>query len=91
MLGILANGLDCDMGEYFKDSTCMKSFADDLVVTCDEILDTPDTTSINPNDKTNYWLITTVLLAVTWLLLLAVIVVKYHVKDELTILCLLSY
>ena len=68
----------------------MKSLADDLVVTCDEILDTPDTTSINSNDKTNYWLIASVLLAVTWLLLLlAVIVVKYHVKDELTILCLL--
>ena len=79
------------MGEYFKDSACMKSLADDLVVTCDEILDTPDTTSINSNDKTNYWLIATVLLAVTWLLLLAVIVVKYHVKDELTILCLLSF
>ena len=68
----------------------MKSLADDLVVTCDEILDTPDTTSINSNDKTNYWLIASALLAVTWLLLLlAVIVVKYHVKDELTILCLL--
>ena len=68
----------------------MKSLADDLVVTYDEILDTPDTTSINSNDKTNYWLIASVLLAVTWLLLLlAVIVVKYHVKDELTILCLL--
>ena len=80
------------MGEYFKDRACIKSLADDLVVTCDEILDTPDTTSINSNDKTNYWLIASVLLAVTWLLLLlAVIVVKYHVKDELTILCLLSY
>ena len=66
---------DCDMG--LKDCTCMKSLADVLVVTCDEIVDTPDITSINSNYRTNYWLIATVLLTITCLLLLAVIVIKY--------------
>ena len=40
--------------EYLKDCTCTNSFADDLVATCDEILDTAETTSVNPIDKTNY-------------------------------------
>ena len=32
-----------DISEYLKDCTCMKSLVDDLVVTWDEIVDTPDT------------------------------------------------
>ena len=35
----------------------MKSFADDLVTICDEIVDKPETTSNNLNGKTNNWLI----------------------------------
>ena len=40
----------------------MKGLVGDLVVTSDEIVDTPETKQINPDDKTNYWLITVVLL-----------------------------
>ena len=32
----------------------MKILVNDLVVTRDEIVDVPETTLINPNDKTNY-------------------------------------
>ena len=55
----------------------MKNLADDLL---DGLVDTPGTTSINPNDKTNYWLIAVVLLAIAWLLLLLVSVVKYYLR-----------
>ena len=30
---------DCKIGEYFRDSLCIKSLVDDLLVTCDEIGD----------------------------------------------------
>lgn len=41
----------------------MKSLVNDLVFTSDKIVDMPETTSVNPNDKTNYWFIGVVLLA----------------------------
>ena len=66
---------DCDTS--LKDCACMKSLADVLVVTCDEIVDMPDITLINSNYRTNYWLIPTVLLTITCLLLVAVIFIKY--------------
>ena len=44
---------DCEIGEYLKDFTWMKNLVDDLVVTCDEIVDPPKTTLINSNDRTN--------------------------------------
>ena len=59
----------------------MRNIADDLVITCYEILDTPVTTSIVPNDKTNYWC----------LLMMVVTVVKCYMKRGSTISCLLSY
>ena len=65
---------------------------------CDEIEDTvrdvsyatPESAAINPNDVIDYWLIFVVLLATACWLLLVVMVVKYYIKCELTILCLLS-
>ena len=42
-----------------------------------ETVDTPETKSINYSDRTNYWLIATVLLAIACFLLLVVTVVKY--------------
>ena len=68
----------------------MKSLTDHLIVSCDETEDTPETTSINRNDKTNYRLLTVILLAIACLLLL-VAIVKYNMKRRLTIPCLLSY
>ena len=32
----------------------MKSLADDLAVTCDEIENTPDSAPINPSERINY-------------------------------------
>ena len=58
----------------------MKSLADDVVVTCDEIVKTPETRSIKPNDKTSYCFIAEVSLAITCLLLLVAIVVKFSMK-----------
>ena len=55
MLGILAYVIvsvaDCDIGQYLKDCTCIKSFADDLVVRFDETVDNPETILINSIDK----------------------------------------
>ena len=54
----------CDICEYLEDCTSIKSLVNDLVVTFDEIADTPETTWFNRNDKTNFWLIAVVLLAI---------------------------
>ena len=67
----------------------MKSLADDVVVTCDEIEDTPERASINLSDGINYWLISVVLLSITYLLLLMAIIVKYYMKLGLTIPCII--
>ena len=80
-----------EIGEYLKDCTRMKSLVDDLVVTFDEIVNMPKTTLIKPNRKTNYWFIAVVSLAIAFLLLLVVIVVKSYLKLGLKIWCLLSY
>ena len=72
------------MGEYLKDCTYIKSLADDVA-------DMSETMSINPNDKTNYWLMAVILLASAWLILLVVIIVEYYMKCGLTIPYLLSY
>ena len=78
------------------------SLVDDLVVTCDEIeymvndfgYATPEKSVINPshNRKLNgidHWLTDVALLAMACLLLLMAIV-KYYMKHELKIPCLLS-
>ena len=69
----------------------MKSLADDLVVSYDEIVDTPETTLINSSGGINHGLIAVVLLATACLLLLMVMVVKYYMKPRLTISCLFLY
>ena len=58
----------------------MKSLADDVVVTYDEIVDTPKSAVINPSDGINYWLIAVILLAMGCLLFLVFIVVKYYMR-----------
>lgn len=45
---------DCKIGEYLKKSEYTKSLVDDLIVTCDETVDTPGTIPINTNDVINY-------------------------------------
>ena len=50
MLGIIAYVLcykNYRIDEYLKNCTCMESLIDDSVITCDEIIDTADTVSIN--------------------------------------------
>ena len=69
----------------------MERFVDDVVVTRDEFLDKIETTSVNPDDKINYWLIAVVLLTIAYLLLLVIIVVRHYIKQGLLIPCSLSY
>ena len=40
-----------NISDYLKTCTCVKSIIRDLVITCDEIVDTPETMSINSNNK----------------------------------------
>ena len=50
MLGIIAYLLcykNYRIDKYLKNCTCMESLIDDSVITCDEIIDTADTVSIN--------------------------------------------
>ena len=67
----------------------MKIFFDDLVVARDEILNTPDTISINPSGGINYWLIAAVLLVTVCLLL--VVVVKFNIKTRINNSMLIMY
>lgn len=53
-----------------------KILIDGLLVTCDEIEDTPESLSVNPSNEINYWLKTVVPLAIVCLVLLVAIVVK---------------
>ena len=68
----------------------MKFFFDDLVVARDEILNTPDTISINSSGGINYWLIAAVLLVIVCLLLL-VVVVKFNIKTRINNSMLIMY
>ena len=76
---------DCEIGKYLKDCECMKSLVDDPIVTCDEIVDTPESATVNPSNGINYWIIDFVLSAIAYLLLLMIIVVKYYMKNGLRI------
>ena len=42
---------NCEIDRYLKHCTCKKSIIDDLVFTCDEIIDMPETVSIDSIDK----------------------------------------
>ena len=54
---------NCEVREYLKNCTCIKSPVDDLAIMCDNNIDAPKSASINYANK-NYWLIYTVLLAI---------------------------
>ena len=69
----------------------MKSLAYDPVVSCDEIMDTTETASIDSNHNPIYWVIAVVHLAITCLLLLLVITVIHHTKRGLAVPSLISY
>ena len=62
-----------------------KNLIDNLVVTCDEIEDTSKSVVINPSNGRHYWLIAVALLAITYLLLLVAIVVKFCMKCDVRI------
>ena len=51
----------------------MKVLVDNIVVTRDEIADNPEIISIKSANKTNYWFIYVILLAITCLLFLTAI------------------
>lgn len=76
--------------EYLKNHTCTKSIIDDLLVTCDEIVDRPETVSISFTNKKFFLLLCVVLLGIACLLLLVFIAVRYHMKRGLIIPYLLS-
>ena len=65
----------------------MKNLVNDLVVTRNETIDTPEIGPINHSNGVNYWLIDVILLAIACLLLLMATVVKYYIKRGLTISC----
>ena len=60
MLGIIAYVFysakkNWETVKYLKNCTSTESLSDDLVVTFSEIVILPDTSLINANGKTNYW------------------------------------
>ena len=68
----------------------MKILVGDLIVICDEIKDTPESAPTNFRNRIIYWLIPAILLEIACLLLLVIIVVKYHIKCGLKFPCFLS-
>ena len=72
----LQGGKGCEIGDSLKDCTFMEILVDDVIVTRDESVDAIETTSVNPDDKMNYWLTVVVLLKIACLLLSVVIIVK---------------
>ena len=66
---------DCEIGEYLENYTSIKNLC--------EVVDMPESASINAIDKnvtntTNYWLLSIVLLAIMDLLLLIVLVINCY-------------
>ena len=53
---------DCEIGEYLKDCEFVESLVDDLVVTCDDVENTPESAVISPINGRNYWLLAVVIL-----------------------------
>ena len=56
---------DCEIGGYMKEYEFTKIIVNDLVLTCNKVVDTPKSTSIKLSDGINYWIIAVVLLAMT--------------------------
>ena len=76
---------DFETGEFWKNCEFMKIHVGDLIVTCDEIKETPESAPTNSRNRIVYWLIPAILLEIACLLLLVIIVVKYHIKHGLKI------
>ena len=67
----------------------MKSIADDLVVTCDEIVDTPESVPSNLSDGIGYWLIAVVLVSIACsLMFVATVVYKRWINNSIIIIVL---
>ena len=79
------------LSEYLKKFERIKIFNDDLVVTCDGIGDTLESTVINHSDGISCWRIAVVLSAITCLLYVVANVVTDIMKLGLSISGLLSY
>ena len=67
----------------------MKSLANDLVVTYNGIVYTPESALIDPGDGMNHSLIAVVLLSIACLLMFVAIIIKYYRKQGFKIVCLL--
>lgn len=70
----------------------MKSLVNDLVVTCDEIVDTPESASINPNDEISYRLVAVLLLPIECLRMFVTTIVKCYetwINNSMIIIALL--
>ena len=72
----------CETDEHLKVFRSIKCHVDNLVITNDEIIDTPDVASIssfdkNVMDKSSYWLPLTLLLANISLMLFIVIAIIF--------------
>ena len=82
---------DYEIYQCLKVCVYIKSIDDDLVVTCEGIVDTQESAPVNPSGGTKHWPIAVVLSSIACLPLLVAIVVTYYKKSELMISCLLSY
>ena len=84
----------CDIGVYCKGCESIKSCVDDIVATCDEVVDTPQTTSIKSINQKDYYLPYTFFLAIIYLVLLifnATVFYFCYLKQESLTQCLRSY
>ena len=57
---------DSMIGEYWKYCECMKSVVENLIFTCNEIEDTPDSAVVNPSNEVNHWVIADMLLTINY-------------------------
>lgn len=70
----------------------MKSLVNDLVVTCDEIVDTPESASINPNNEISYRLVAVLLLPIACLRMFVTTIVNCYetwINNSMKIIALL--
>ena len=80
---------DCNIGENLKNCGWTKNLVDDLVVTCDEIEDTPESASINRSDEIIAYYCCYISNCV--FPFAGCYVVQSYMERGLTIPCLLSY
>lgn len=69
---------NCKIGKCFKDCVCRKSLVDDLVITCNQIVDTPETTPIESVNKNGYYHPFTIYLAIICLMLLIFTAIAFY-------------